>query len=70
MEQAMSGHLMVGCDKYDLLPKTRGGIEPVISTLPVIPDNETKSSHSVHSAHVPEPAMPQDRRLRQPSQDQ
>ena len=70
MEQAMSGHLMVGCDKYDLLPKTRGGIEPVISTLPVIPDNESKSSNSVHSTHVSEPSMPQDRCLRQPSQDQ
>ena len=70
MEQGMSGHLMVGCDKYDLLPKTRGGIEPVISTLPVIPDNESKNGNSIHSTHVSEPAMPQDRSLRQPSEDQ
>ena len=70
MEQAMSGHLTVGGDKYDLLPKNRGGMKSVIFTLPVIPDNEPKRSNSVHTTHVSEPSMPQDRRLRQPSQDQ
>ena len=50
MEQAMSGHLMVGCDNYDLLPQNRGGIEPAISTLPVIPNQDANARQNVQSS--------------------
>ena len=43
---------MVGCDNYDLLPKRQGGIEPVISTLPVIPEDYHKQQE-VGATSVP-----------------
>ena len=70
MEQAMSGHLMVGCEKYDLLPENRGGIKPAISTFPVIPDHDAKTSQDIHSVQVQDPATPRDWHPQQPSPDQ
>ena len=69
MEQAMSGHLMVGCDNYDLLPQNRGGIEPAISTLPVIPDQDAKTSQNVHSVQVQDQATPREWHPQLPSPD-
>ena len=70
MEQAMSGHLMVGCDNSDLLPQNRGGIEPAISTLPVIPDQDAKTSQNVHSVQLQDSATPREWHPQQPSPDQ
>ena len=69
MEQAMSGHLMVACDNYDLLPQNRGGIEPAISTLPVIPEQDAKTSQNVHSVQVQDPATPREWHPQKPSPD-
>ena len=70
MEQAMSGHLMVACENYDLLPPNRGGIEPAISTLPVIPDQELQTRQNAQSSRVQHETTSRERIPQSPSPSQ